>query len=304
MNKIILPIIILPLIFTATVFAQETELPDPGLTPDSPFYFLETIAEGIGTFFSFGDLKKAERYTNLAAERLAEAKVMAEQGKPKLLEKTLERYEDQLVKALLRTEKAKTKGKNTEEVIKTITEATHKHFTVLEEVLEKVPEEAKPAIRHAMMVSTKEGLEIAVKAASERGFESLRAECIERGQKGQGPQEICEKIPLQGFESFESLRAFCVEAEGSPEVCASMEATCLKLGVTTPDECLRVISTVKIETIPVSEKALEEGKTQIEIGQNYEVIKTKCLESGAPPEVCASIEKALQSSKPVRGISS
>jgi hypothetical protein len=31
------------------VLSQETELPDPGLTPDSPFYFLETIAEGIGT---------------------------------------------------------------------------------------------------------------------------------------------------------------------------------------------------------------------------------------------------------------
>ena len=41
------------------VLAQETELPDPGLTPDSPFYFLETIAEGIGTLFTFGDLKSS-----------------------------------------------------------------------------------------------------------------------------------------------------------------------------------------------------------------------------------------------------
>ena len=53
------------------ILAQETELPDPGLTPDSPFYFLETIAEDIVTFFTFGDLKKAERYAALAAERLS-----------------------------------------------------------------------------------------------------------------------------------------------------------------------------------------------------------------------------------------
>jgi len=53
--------------------AQEAELPDPGITPDSPFYFLEIISEGIGTFFTFGDLKKAERYATLAAERVAEA---------------------------------------------------------------------------------------------------------------------------------------------------------------------------------------------------------------------------------------
>ncbi len=49
------------------VLAQETELPNPGLTPDSLFYFLEIIVEEIGTFFTFGDLKKAERHAVLAA---------------------------------------------------------------------------------------------------------------------------------------------------------------------------------------------------------------------------------------------
>jgi len=47
--------------FFANGLAQQTELPNPGLTPDSPFYLLEEIAEGIGTFFTFGDIEKAER---------------------------------------------------------------------------------------------------------------------------------------------------------------------------------------------------------------------------------------------------
>ena len=63
MRKITLLTILLFLSFflVLEVLAQDTELPLPGLTPDSPFYFLERISEGIGTFFTFGDLKKAER---------------------------------------------------------------------------------------------------------------------------------------------------------------------------------------------------------------------------------------------------
>ena len=44
------------LFFGFGILAQEVELPNPGLTPDSPFYFLETITEDIRTFFTFGDL--------------------------------------------------------------------------------------------------------------------------------------------------------------------------------------------------------------------------------------------------------
>ncbi|MAF79647.1 hypothetical protein CL629_01055 [bacterium] len=95
MKKIFSFVILLSLIsIGGTALAQEAELPDPGLTPDSPFYFLERLVEGIGTFFTFGNIKKAERYTALAAERLAEAKALVEKGKSKLVEKILARYED------------------------------------------------------------------------------------------------------------------------------------------------------------------------------------------------------------------
>ncbi|MFH1714005.1 MAG: DUF5667 domain-containing protein, partial [Candidatus Nealsonbacteria bacterium] len=148
------------------VLAQETELPDPGMTPDSPFYFLEIIAEEVGTFFTFGDLKKAERHAALAAERLAEAKAVVEEGKSELAEKTLERYEMQLNNSIARAEKAMAKGKDTEKVIEVLAkvgQATSKHLEVLAEVYEKVPDEAKPAIENAMKASIK-GHEKAVEA--------------------------------------------------------------------------------------------------------------------------------------------
>jgi len=303
MKTKILPIIILALLFGGVAFAQDSNLPNPGWTPDNPFYFLERVSESVRTFFTFGDIKKAERYTALATERLAEAQAMVEKEKPELVEKTLARYENQLVKASLRVEKAKTKGKNTEEVTRTITEATQKHHTVLEKVLEKVPEEAKPAIRHAMIVSTKEGLERAVEVSkqgdtSTQNYEVIKAKCLEQGGPPEmctslvnnlrnpksprvfcaemgGPSEICEKIPLS-FDSFEAIEAYCLESGGPPDQCAVLVGKCEEFGITTPDACFRFLSTAAITTykttaptsVPAStwsEKEMEEGRIQREI---------------------------------------
>jgi len=280
------------------VLAQETELPDPGMTPDSPFYFLEIIAEEIGTFFTFGDLKKAERHAALAEERLAEAQDVIEKGKSELAEKTLERFENQLEKSIARAEKAMAKGKNTEKVIEVVAkvgQATSKHLEVLAEVYEKVPEQAKSAIENAMKASIR-GHEKAVEAlkaknalgdvpeavslpvevpveARERIQEKVRQESeIEKILEGfeslgtvrafcieqGGPQEACERFPLEGYKSFEPLEAFCTEAGGPPEICASIEDKCRELGVTTPDECFIVFFTATTRTVSAPSLSEEE----------------------------------------------
>ena len=53
MKKIILLTTLLFLIFSfgTGVLAQKVELPDPGLTPDSPFYFLKSWKERIALDF-------------------------------------------------------------------------------------------------------------------------------------------------------------------------------------------------------------------------------------------------------------
>ena len=296
------------------VLAQEIELPSPGLTPDSLFYFLEIIAEEIGTFFTFGDLKKAERYATLAAERLAEAKAVVEKGKPEFAEKTLERYEMQLNNSIARAEKAMAKGENTEKVMEVLAKAgktTHIHLEVLAEVYEKVPEEAKQAVENAMKVSVK-GHEKAVEALKAQNalgevpeevllpievpvevreriqtrvqrFESFKAFCIEQGtppeicaslvndlqssgslkaffctDKEALPPEICEKIPVQGFQSFEQIEDFCMEVGGTPEICSSVESKCREVGVTTPDECFLVLLTTTVTASPAPSLSEEE----------------------------------------------
>ena len=280
-------IIVLICFITSTALAQEAELPNAGTTPDSPFYFLERILESIGTFFTFGDLKKAERYTNLAAERLAEIQVVIEKGKPELAEKTLARYEKQLEKSIARAEKAMLKGKDFEKVMEAMVKAgkaTSVHLGILTEVYEKVPEQAKGAVENAMKSSVKrhEKLVKALKGGNNLGdvpeevslpdqipqevreriqtraqqelqieeflkepesMESIRNRCIEQG----GLTEMCEKIPLKGFKSFKALEDFCLELGVPSETCAATETQCKEFGVTTADECFRLMTTATTE---------------------------------------------------------
>ncbi|MBU0975599.1 hypothetical protein KJ918_02265 [Patescibacteria group bacterium] len=165
MRKAILPVIILLFLLGVISFAQETELPDPGLTPDSPFYFLDTLAEKISLFFTFDIVKKAEKAFQFAGEKLAELEVMVKANKIDSLKKAGQKYQEFLDLANQKTKEAKEKGRNVEELAVLITEKTLKHQEVLIEVFEKVPEEAKAAIEKAIEVSRK-GSEEAVKAVT------------------------------------------------------------------------------------------------------------------------------------------
>ncbi len=69
---------------------------------------------------------------------------------------------------------------------------------------------------------------------------SSRAVCIETG--GGVSSEMCEKIPFQGFESFESYKTWCLEIGGAPEMCTSFESSCKEFGLTTADKCFRIFS--------------------------------------------------------------
>ncbi|MDP3970167.1 MAG: DUF5667 domain-containing protein [bacterium] len=62
---------------TQTETTTTTSTVDPGLTPDSPIYFLDTFAERTRLALTFDADKKAELAAQYAAEKLAEAEAMA-----------------------------------------------------------------------------------------------------------------------------------------------------------------------------------------------------------------------------------
>ncbi len=58
--------------------SQQVALPSAGLTPESPFYFLDRLGEGLRQFFTFNPEAKAKLQIEFAGERIAEIKVMIE----------------------------------------------------------------------------------------------------------------------------------------------------------------------------------------------------------------------------------
>jgi len=195
MRKIIILIIILIIIFsTNSVWAKfPNELPGPEVMPDSPFYFLKIWYEKIITFISFGDVKKAERYSKLAERRLYEAEKMAEKGKDKLVQKLLEEYEKNLSKALSRVEEIKKQAEETakqkikekiNQVLERVSESTLKNQEVLLRVYGLVPNEAKTSIEK-VIEATKKGYQQATEAVSGIKKEKLMERAEEIKNKAQ-----------------------------------------------------------------------------------------------------------------------
>jgi len=244
-----------------TIFAQEAELPAPGLTPDSPFYFLETISEEIITFFSFGDLKKAARYAALSAERVAEAQAVVEKGKPEFVEKTLKRYENQLNKSLARAERAQTQGKSVKNIMEIVAEGTGKHLTVIENILEKVSEKAREATAKAKEVSMtgqKNALRVLARENPEKATEiNLKAAESRLNRAKTKAEEGKIEETEEAIEEFENQYKFGEEI--------SEIAKGLGKDTTTVEQLVGKATSIHLEILAdVYEKVPEQAKSAIE----------------------------------------
>jgi len=144
---IILVVSLFVMVFAPVALAQDESV-EPGITPDSPFYFLKEWIEEIQVMFTFRAENKVELLNRFAEKRLAEAQKMIEKGKTDLAEKCLSRYEKHLNKTQDIIEKL-----GDEEVCMKVAEATSKHERILSELLGKVPNTAKESIGRAIEVS-------------------------------------------------------------------------------------------------------------------------------------------------------
>ncbi len=136
--------VLIGLLVISTAFA----LPNPGILPDSPFYGLKKLFEKLDLAFTFSDEAKAEKYLHYAEVRLAEAKAMLEKNKTDIAQKVVKEYSAYINKSEEYGAKV-----NKTEVMEHIINATEHHLEVLQEVYDKVPEQAKPAIEHAIAVA-------------------------------------------------------------------------------------------------------------------------------------------------------
>lgn len=126
-----------------TIEEPETEA---GTTPDSLLYGLDKAFEKISLVLTFDKAKKAEKRLKIASERIAELRVMIKKGKLEFTEKLAKEHDEEMEEVEKDIEEAKALGKNVTLLREHVAEMTYKHVIVLQEVLLKVPEQAKPAI--------------------------------------------------------------------------------------------------------------------------------------------------------------
>lgn len=194
-KKILLITALSGFLFSGVAQAQTSDLPDPGLLPNHPLYFLKSWGEAVGTFFTLGDVAKAGHYLLLAERRLAEAKALTDKDKPEAAERVLERHQEQLDRSLEVAERAKDKGLDIDEVLAEVAEATLRHQTVLVKIYEKVPAKARPAIERAIERSMK-GHERALQAISKEKREQISEQIEEKRRETlQKTEEIRKKVP-------------------------------------------------------------------------------------------------------------
>lgn len=145
-------LLITSLFFGGTAYAQDEELPDPGLTPDSPFYFLDTWGKNIGMFLTFGNEAKARKALQYAEERLAEARAMVAKNKVREMERAANGYGGFMAMVNQRLEAAAQLGLS-DNITETVALATEKHLKVLDRVKDRVPEQAKGTLTRARTAS-------------------------------------------------------------------------------------------------------------------------------------------------------
>jgi len=172
MNKKVLVILasllLVGLAFTTTpVWAQEQEdvsigeVSDPGILPDSPFYFAKGWGRTIRLFFTLDTLKKAELELRFASEDVLAIEKLCEKAECELAGKLCEKFQERFQSGIQRMEKAKREGKDVEALIEKFRENHLRQQQVLARVLGKAPEEAEEGILRAIANSSF-GLENAI----------------------------------------------------------------------------------------------------------------------------------------------
>jgi len=133
-------------IVATSVFAADGEsLPDPGTTPDSPFYFMDKWGKQISLMFTFNAQAKTEKALRYADERMAEIDAMIAHNKIKEATRAENEYQACLAIAVKNMEQA---GQKDADVSKKVALMAEKHLGYLCDNEQKAAEEARNIMTH------------------------------------------------------------------------------------------------------------------------------------------------------------
>ncbi len=201
-----------------TVTAEDLEVSEPTLLPNSPFYFLKNWQRGLKSFFTFGAVNKAELKLKFASEKLLEARKLAEKTKvPEILEKAAENYEEEIDEIKETVDKIKEKADEKLEVGKFLDKFIKQqilHQKILEKLETQVPEEVFQKIeetreRHLerfgevmeKLEENKEGIQERLK----KNLEELKGSQFKEFKNLEILKNLEEKVPEKAKEAIRNV---------------------------------------------------------------------------------------------------
>ena len=189
--------------------AEDLEIKEPKLLPDSRWYFIKEWGRGIQSFFTFGQIKKSELEQKFASERLMELRKLVEKDpNPKMLEKATEKYERALERIQTRTENIKDKAKDNEEVNKFLDKFT-KHQLLHQKVLQKLETQVSKEVFEKIQEAREKHLE---------KFGEIMTDLEDRKEEIQEKLENnLEEIKGSKFKSFKNMEILIELEEKVPE---------------------------------------------------------------------------------------
>jgi len=255
-------LIIASLLFSGSAYAQDEELqlPNPGITPDSPFYFVDILGKNIGLFFAFGPDAKAKKAIQYAEERLAETQAMAAKNKSREVERAAHGYDKFVTMAAEKAGEARQRG-TSDNISEIVALATSRHLSVLDRVKDTVPKQAKEAIAKAKEASMN-GMENALRALAkekpERATE-INLAAIE-GRLNRAKAKADENNIVEVEDAINDTEKLFKFGEEISEI-----AQGLGKGTTTVEQLVAKATSIHLEVLAeVYEKVPEQAKSVIE----------------------------------------
>lgn len=136
----------LALAIAPAAFAKDANTVNPGMTPDSPWYFLDGWGEKLGLLLAFGPEAKAEKALQYAEEKVAEAQAMGNDTKGDEADEASENEEQYINEAQEQATAAENNGQDITTLTKKLEDITDRHLDVLHRVYDQVPDQAKDSI--------------------------------------------------------------------------------------------------------------------------------------------------------------
>jgi len=135
--KKILAGLLLVFILPQGVYAQELALPDPGYTPESPWYRFELLWDNMRSVFTSGHQKRTKLFLEIALERLAEARTLTGRN-IEGTEWATNLYRDEMTRAHREAQKSYDAA-----LLTLLARAVYDHMLALDRISERTPFDRK-----------------------------------------------------------------------------------------------------------------------------------------------------------------